>query len=775
MKTNINKNIYFLGVDIGSTTFKAVLLTPKGKVHHTIYTRTKPMPDAILSCTGQCHKCGRCNLGAISKTIDDFLASAGTDRKQVVCTVMTGSQIVEGLDKFIKYDSYVSEVSAHVAGARHYYPEVKCILDVGGQDSKAMLFDEDMQMWMSKMSGICAAGTGAFLDSVAAKLNVPVEDMAEKVNYDTKLQVSSICAVLSATSINKFKNRYPLGDIIGAACRAQARTVMSGVGELFLNHKGPIVFQGGVASNNAVAYYLRKITGNEILVPEFHQVMGALGAACLASELYEKKKRKKAFDEDKSMFKVGLDELQQIIESVGETPLAKKLGGLKNKLFIHKMDNGSEKIGVPSIKQVKEAIGDVHLVREFTDIFDKLVLRKPVTDKGYFKKSIAMRANITRSELFSRDKSKPLIWRNLFYPPEILNAFGARTMTLETYAAFRARNPKKLQQCFDRAASKGYSAETCSFLRVLEGDENLSKPDFAVTTTEPCQQGERIFADLVRDNGLEDKYYTLHTPYKYNEHSIDQLVTGLKESVKGMEKAFGYKLEPEKLAEACELSNQARAYAVESNNIRFTSPPLIRGSEAVLNAIIFSPGWGKKEFVELQKTFRDELIERKKEIELYTNIEDTHRLIWLHLPPFYSKKLMNFIEEANDAPIVFEEVNYVGWEPLDINDPYTSLAKRILTVGFLDPELRVKSIARNAALAKFSGCVLYNHMFGRCSMADTSFIKHLKEELKKVKVPLLVLDGDCLDETTDPCSTYTKVSAFVEALNMKRFHSMFGK
>jgi len=775
MKTYNNENIFFLGVDIGSTTFKAVLLTPKGKVHHTVYTRTKPMPDAILSCSGECHKCGRCNLGAISKTIDDFLASAGTDIEHVACTVTTGSQIVDGLEDFIKYDSYVSEVSAHVAGARHYYPNVKCILDVGGQDSKAMLFDEDMQMWMSKMSGICAAGTGAFLDSVAAKLSVPVEDMDEKVNYDSQLQVSSICAVLSATSINKFKNRYPLGDIIAAACRAQARTVMSGVGEIFLNYKGPIVFQGGVASNNAVGYYLKEITENEILIPEFHQVMGALGAGCLAAELYAKKKKKAAMDEDKSMFKVGVDELQQIIESVGGTPLAKKLAGLKNKLFIRKSENGREKIGVPSIKQVKDAIGDAHLVREFTDIFDTLILRKPVIDKGYYKKSIAMRANLTRSELFSKDKSKPLVWRNLFYPPEILNAFGAKTVTLETYAAFRARNPKKLQQHFDRAASKGYSAETCSFLRVLEGDEKLPKPDFALTTTEPCQQGERIFADLVRDYNLEDKYYTLHTPYKYNERAIEEMATGLEESVKKMEEVFGYKLEHDKLVEACELSNQARAYAIEANEIRFSSPPLIQGSDAILNAIIFSPGWGKQEFVELQKTFRDELLERKKEVELYTKIDDTHRLVWLHLPPFYSKRLMNFIEDTNNAPIVFEEVNYVGWEPLDANDPYKSLAKRILTVGFLDPELRVKSIARNAVTAKFTGCVLYNHMFGRCSMADTSFIKHLKEELKKVKVPLLVLDGDCLDETTDPCSTDTKVSAFVEALNMKRFNSMFGK
>ena len=173
-------------------------------------------------------------------------------------------------------------MSAHVAGAQHYYPDCKAILDVGGQDSKAMIFNDHMNMWNSKMSGICAAGTGAFLDSVAVKLGVPIEKMAEMANFDSDLEFSSVCAVLSATSINKFKNRFPLSEIIGGACRAQARTIMSGVGELFLGYKGDIIFQGGVAYNRAVAHFLKEITGNNIIIPEFHSVMGALGAACLA-------------------------------------------------------------------------------------------------------------------------------------------------------------------------------------------------------------------------------------------------------------------------------------------------------------------------------------------------------------------------------------------------------------------------------------------------------------------------------------------------------------
>ena len=58
---------------------------------------------------------------------------------------------------------------------------------------------------------------------------------------------------------------------------------MSGVGQIFFNYKGDILFQGGVASNPAVAYYLREITGNNVVIPEFHRVMGALGAACLGT------------------------------------------------------------------------------------------------------------------------------------------------------------------------------------------------------------------------------------------------------------------------------------------------------------------------------------------------------------------------------------------------------------------------------------------------------------------------------------------------------------
>lgn len=684
---------YYLGIDVGSTTFKAVVLTADGKVRHTIYKRTKPVESGRITCSGRCGECGSCNLGALKKTVDDFLAGAGLSSKNIACTVVTGSQIVEETKRFVHYDFQVSEVSAHVAGALHYYPDCKAILDVGGQDSKAMIYNDEMGMWTSKMSGICAAGTGAFLDSVALKLNIPVEEMSEKVNYDSELEFSSVCAVLSATSINKFKNRFPIDQIIAGACRAQARTIISGVGEILFNYKGDVVFQGGVASNSAVAYYLREITGNNVVIPEFHRVMGALGAACLA----------------------------------------RKYSELKTRLDIKKA--------------------------EYSD--------SPL-------KSVSMRANQTRREFLSKSNKAPMVWRNLFFPTEILNALGVRMLTLETYAALFARNWKRTKKAFDIAAYKGFSAETCSFLRVLEGID-IPPPDFAVSTSQPCQQGERVFQDLVRQYGFSNKFYSLHTPVSMDdENAVEQIAAGLEKSVELMEKNLGMKMDIGRLSEACHLSNLAADYSKKCNDLRWLSPPLIRGSEGVYNAILFSQLWGKQEMVDIQAQFYNELLERREWAEKHYKIEDTHRILWLHLPPFYDTKILDHIEVTCNAPIVFEEVNFVDWVDLNPDDPYRSLARKLLTVGYLDPKLRVKYISSNATKAKLNGCILYNHGFGRCSLSDSCFSKHLREELKKINLPILQVDGDCMDPTIDPCSTYTKISAFIESLNSKKYGNIFG-
>lgn len=685
----------YLGIDIGSTTYKAVILSQGGKVLATTYQRTQPVDSGRLACTGRCSGCGNCSMGAVRKTTDDFLKKAGFTFKDMAATVVTGSQIVDDTNRFIPFDFQVSEVSAHVAGAKFFYPDVDAIIDCGGQDSKCMVFNPKMDLWTSMMSGVCAAGTGSYLDSVAAKLGVPVEEIAGKVNYDSTTEFSSVCAVLSATSINKFKNRIPIGDLLAGACRAQARTILNSVGQLLLHRPGRrILFQGGVASNGAVAHYLRELTGSDIVIPEHHQVMGALGAACLARDY------------------AGL----------------RKDGAGRGKV------------------QYEPSRG----------------------------RSVRLRVTSTKRDFFSTDKSKPLVWRNLFFPTEILNAMDCRIRTLETYAALFGRKVDKVKEALGRAAQKGFDGQTCSFLRMLEGME-LEKPDYVVSTMQPCQQAERVFADLVRELDIPDRLYSLQTPINgHSRNAVEMMADGLAESVSLMEKAFGRKLDPARLEEACRLSNEAAALAKKCAHLRFTSPPLVRGSEAIYNAVVFSQLWGTQDLVDIQQAYYEELLAKKEWAEKRYALGDTHRLLWLHLPPFYDSKHLDFVEKTCNAPIVFEETNFVAWEPLDPTDPYRSLAKKLLQSGFLDPSLRVEYVKKAIPAGQFNGVILYTHGFGRCSLADRAFSKQLRETLDAVGVPLLALEGDCMDASIDPCSTVTKIASFVEALNFKRYGNIFG-
>ncbi|NLG12813.1 MAG: hypothetical protein GX561_01245 [Lentisphaerae bacterium] len=692
-----NKKRHYLGIDIGSTTFKAVLMGEAGELLHSTYLRTKPIESGAVACTGKCNSCGRCNMGAIRKTVAKFLKDCGVTKADLRCTAVTGSQIVEDTKRFIDFDIHVSEVSAHVAGAKHYHPDVDAIIDCGGQDSKCMIYNEKMGMWLTMMSGVCAAGTGSYLDSVAVKLGIPVEEIAENVNYDSDVEFSSVCAVLSATSVNKFKNRIPLGDLLAGACRAQARSILNGVGQLLLHHPGQkIQFQGGVASNAAVAHYLQEITKSEIVIPEHHEVMGALGAAVLA--------------------------------------------------------------------------------RQFVQLEGKLAM-EPIEYEPTPEKSKAMRVASTKRDIMSmsRDKEKPTVWRNLFFPTEILNAFGTKILTLETYAALFGRNPKRVKHAFDVAARKGFDQQTCSFLRILEGIPH-EKPAFAVSTSQPCQQGERIFADLADDYDFADRYYSLQTPLgDGTDMAVEQIAEGLDQSISMMEKAFGRKLDYGKLEEACDLSNQAAEYSKKCNWLRWTSPPLVKGAKAIFHSIIFSHLWGTKELVDIQKQYYEELLMKKEWACKRYKVEDTHRLLWLHLPPFYNSNYLEFLETTCKAPIIFEETNFVGWEALNPMEPLRSLAKKMLASGFLDPKLRVQYVTKISKIAKFTGCVLYTHGFGRCSMADRPFTKRLREGLESIGLPLLTLEGDCMDASIDPCSTVTKIASFVESLNLKKFGNLFGR
>jgi len=184
----------------------------------------------------------------------------------------------------LSYDApTVTEIKAYAVGARFLFPEVRTILDIGGQDSKAIAVNEEGKVAKFEMNDRCAAGTGKFLEIMAQTLGYSLDEFGqEALKAGKEIQISSMCTVFAESEVTslvaKGKDRRAIA--LGLH-RSVVRRASSMLKRVFV--EGDIVFAGGVARNPCIVQILQEATGKEILVPEEPQMVGALGAALIAS------------------------------------------------------------------------------------------------------------------------------------------------------------------------------------------------------------------------------------------------------------------------------------------------------------------------------------------------------------------------------------------------------------------------------------------------------------------------------------------------------------
>ncbi|MFX1394028.1 MAG: acyl-CoA dehydratase activase [Promethearchaeota archaeon] len=187
-------------------------------------------------------------------------------------------------------DDRITEITAHAKGVQYFFPEALSVIDIGGQDSKAIVISKKTRNVIDfQMNDKCAAGTGRFLEVMAHALEVPIEEIGEiALRSNNPASISSTCTVFAESEvISLFAKGASKMDIAAGIHKSIARRVAGmakriGVAPL-------LVFCGGVAKNVAVKKYLEKELGFEIVVPEYNgtsaaQLTGAIGAALIAFE-----------------------------------------------------------------------------------------------------------------------------------------------------------------------------------------------------------------------------------------------------------------------------------------------------------------------------------------------------------------------------------------------------------------------------------------------------------------------------------------------------------
>lgn len=183
----------------------------------------------------------------------------------------------------------VTEIKAYAVGAQFLFPEVRSILDIGGQDSKAIAVDDEGRVTKFEMNDRCAAGTGKFLEIMAQTLGYSLDQFGENaLKAKKEIQVSSMCTVFAESEVTsllaKGENRRNIALGLHRSVVRRAEGMLKRV-----TITNPVLFAGGVARNPCIVKILKEATGKEILVPEEPQMVGALGAALIASGCQKKK------------------------------------------------------------------------------------------------------------------------------------------------------------------------------------------------------------------------------------------------------------------------------------------------------------------------------------------------------------------------------------------------------------------------------------------------------------------------------------------------------
>ena len=257
------ETMYVLGIDSGSTSTNAVIMNQDRTIIASSVIRT-----------------GAKSGDSAERILSDVLQKAKLERKDLARIVSTGY----GRVSIAFADENVTEISCHGKGAHYFNPRVRTILDIGGQDSKAISLDENGEVHDFVMNDKCAAGTGRFLEMIARTLEVDISELGAIALTSTEhIEITSMCSVFAESEvISLIANNKEKADIANGVCHAIAGKAFSLLKRVGLEPE--FMMTGGVAKNPGVVRAVEEKLQAGLYICEEPEIVGATGAALYALE-----------------------------------------------------------------------------------------------------------------------------------------------------------------------------------------------------------------------------------------------------------------------------------------------------------------------------------------------------------------------------------------------------------------------------------------------------------------------------------------------------------
>ena len=249
--------IYTLGIDIGSTTSKCAILKDGEELVATSLQR------------------GGLGTGGPEEALAELWEKSGLSREKMDRVIATGY----GRKKFSSADGEVSELTCHAMGGRFIFPDLRTVIDIGGQDAKIISLTADGKMSNFIMNDKCAAGTGRFLEVMANILCLDIDQLGViAAQSDKPAPISNTCTVFAESEvISQMANGVERADLVAGICQSVATRVASLARRAGVTPR--VCMSGSVARNESVRRYMAEALGVEIAYDPLAQHFGAIGAA----------------------------------------------------------------------------------------------------------------------------------------------------------------------------------------------------------------------------------------------------------------------------------------------------------------------------------------------------------------------------------------------------------------------------------------------------------------------------------------------------------------
>ncbi len=260
--------MFFAGIDIGSLSANSVIIS-NGKIISWSNIRVGPLvEETARSC------------------LDKALTKPNIKQEELEFIVSTGY----GRAAIPFANKHLTEIACHARGAHHLFPDTRTILDMGGQDCKAIRCDNNGRVTNFLMNDKCAAGTGRYLELISSALDVPIENIGY-LSLEQKgesVRIESYCAVFAQmdTLIMLREGRH-INDILSGVCEAISKRVLQFLKRIKV--RPALSISGGIAKNVGVVQRIEEELGIKSRIAFESQIVGALGAALFAEELFFKK------------------------------------------------------------------------------------------------------------------------------------------------------------------------------------------------------------------------------------------------------------------------------------------------------------------------------------------------------------------------------------------------------------------------------------------------------------------------------------------------------